>query len=188
MVAGGQAISDILAGIVPAERTVKVCLRGDLPEQVEEAKKRWLEAVVHDENHNEASTAAPIVAEIEALEAEAEAATVAFRLVAVGARAWRALVAAHEPAPDEEFIWDPVTFPPAALAATCADPVMTEDQAGELADHLSNGQWMKLWAGVFAANAGDDMVPKSAFGTVAPQSSGPRSTTADPEESPEGSL
>jgi hypothetical protein len=125
-----------------------------------------------------------VAAEIGGLRAEADTATVTFTVESVGSTAWRRLVAEYPPPVDdtEGWRWDYERFPPAALAASCVDPKMSEDQAIALAERLSDGQWAKLFSAVLAVNVGDD-IPKFALGIAGPPTSEPNSTTAAPEGS-----
>lgn len=178
-------IDDILAKAEPARRTVRVCIRGDLSGRIETLRERWAAAVQYDADRNAPATAPALWDEIAALEREAEAATVAFVVEAVGSTLWRRLVAEHPPPPDdlEGWRWNLETFPPAALAASAVEPAMTEEQAAALADKLSNGQWQKLFGAVLTVNIGDDLVGKFATATDDHPSSEPNSPTAPPEES-----
>lgn len=177
-------IKDVLSRVTPARREVAICLDGSITSRLEDAEERRLAAVLYDAEHNQPSTARPIAEEITSLAAEAKEATTIFTVQSIGAGAWRRLVAEHPPPPDDrgDWLYDPSTFTPAAVAASCVDPEMDEDQATELAERLSNGQWGKLMSAVYAVNVGDD-IPKFAPGTDGRRASEPSLTTAPPEES-----
>jgi hypothetical protein len=177
-------IEDVLSRTKPARRSVPICLDGSIAERVDGLERVWLDAVKYDREHNAPDTAPAIRDQIEALRAEADAATIEFTVEALGSTAWRRLVAEHPPPDDdlEGWRWDPVSFPPVAVAASCLDPKMSEDQAYALADRLSDGQWGKLFGAVLHVNVGDD-IPKFALGTDDPPTSEPRSTTAPHEGS-----
>jgi hypothetical protein len=178
-------IAEVLDKVTPAERTVDICVDGSIASRLDDTQQRWLAAVRWDGDHNAAPTAPAVAAEIEALRAEAAAATITFRVRAVGSTTWRKLIAEHPPPLDdlEGWRWDPETFPLAAVAASTFDPAMTEDQATELADRLSDGQWAKLFAAALTVNVGDDL-PKFEPGIGVPTTSVPSSITAVPEASP----
>lgn len=177
-------ITEILGQVVRAQRTVPICVRGDLVEKARELHEEYAAALLYDAEHNEPDTAPEVAARIEAAQAEADDATVTFTVGAVPSNVWRRLVAEHPPADDDldGWRWNLETFPPAALAAACLDPVMDEVQADALADALSDAQWEKLWTAVLAVNLADD-VPKFAGVTAGPVTSGPSSTTAGDSES-----
>lgn len=177
-------IDDVLARARPARRTVAICLDGSIAGRLEVLQEQWRAASGFDAEHNVNPTAPRISDEIAALAVEADRATVSFTIEALGATAWRRLVAEHPPPADDldGWRWDMETFPPAAVAASCIDPKMSEDQAVALAERLSDGQWNKLLGAVMAVNLGDD-IPKFASGTGAAPTSEPSWTTAPLEES-----
>jgi hypothetical protein len=177
-------IDDVLARTRPARRSVDICLDGSLRGRLEDLQARWRAAVDYDREHNEPDTAPAIAAQIAALRDEVDAATVTFTVEAIGAAPWRRLVAEHPPPTDdlEGWRWNLETFPPAAVAASCIDPKMSEDQAAELAERLSDAQWGKLFGAVLSVNVADD-IPLFAAGIDAPPTSEQNSTTAAPEES-----
>jgi hypothetical protein len=178
-------ITELLSKITKARRVVPVCIRGDLATRAEELRSAWHAQVEYDREHNEPPGAPLIFDELLAVEQEAEAATVEFVIQPISATAWRRLIAEHPPPPGdlEGWRWDLETFPPAALAACTVDPAMTEKQASELADTLTNGQFQKLWGAVVLANAGDDIVPKFASATGDRPTTEQSSATAPPEGS-----
>lgn len=177
-------IEEVLGRVVRAERTVEVCVRGDLAEKVRQLHDELAAAIMYDADHNEPPTSTEVHARIEEAKAEADAATVTFKVQAIPATEWRRLVSEHPPADDDldGWRWDLETFPPAALAAACVDPVMDEVQADRLAEALSNAQWEKLFGAVLAVNLADD-VPKFAGGIEGLLTSAPSSTTAPDTES-----
>ncbi len=177
-------IEDVLGQVVRAQRTVEVCVRGDLAEKVRQLHDELAAAIMYDADHNEPNTAPEVQARIEEAKAEAAAATVTFTVQAVPATEWRRLVMEHPPADDDldGWRWNVETFPPAALAAACSDPVMDELQADRLAEVLSNAQWEKLFGAVLAVNLADD-VPKFVDGIEGLRTSEPSSTTAPDTES-----
>lgn len=179
------SIADVLARTKPATRTVPICIDGTIAERLDEVRARHLDAVRESVGMAD-STISDVVAEVAALEAEADTATVTFTVTSIGSKAWRALSAEHPPAVDdvEGWRWNPETFPVAAVAAATVEPAMSEIEADQLAQTLSDGQWSKLFGAVLAVNVGDDLIPKSGLGTSETPSSEPSSTTAPPEESP----
>lgn len=176
-------IEDLLSMATAPRRTVAICVRGDLVIRAEDLRTRWQAAVDYDRDHNTPSTAPVLWDQLAEVEHEAKAATVDFTVQAISSTVWRRLVAEHPPPRDEGWLWDPETFPVAALAACCVEPAMTEDHAGELADKLSNGQWQKLFTAVMTVNVGDDLVPFFATATDDPPATEPNSTTAPATES-----
>lgn len=179
-------IDDVLNQTTPARREVRICLRGDIGGAIDVLKERWLEAVEYDREHNEPPTAPAIWDRIAGLEQQADEATVTFVVEALGASAYRRLVAEHPPDPDDldGWRWNAETFPIAIVAACTVEPAMDETQAAALAERLSNAQWSKLYTAAMAVNVGDDLVKKFATATAPRPTSEPSSTTAPSEESP----
>jgi hypothetical protein len=177
-------IADVLGKVAPAETVVAICVDGSIATRLEDLQQRLTEAHRFDLNHNQAATAPAVAAEIDALHAAARDATVEFRVRSIGASAWRRLVADYPPPADDvdDWRWHAELFPPAAVAACCVEPAMTEGQAQELADRLSNGAWTRLFGAVLNLNMRDD-VPKFETGTGALLTTDPSSTTAPREES-----
>lgn len=88
-----------------------------------------------------------------------------FELRALSFRQWADLLAAHPPTAAQQkdlpnADHNPDTFPPAVLAATCVEPVMTVEQAAELLDGLHPSQRDKLWMSALILSRGDIDRPK----------------------------
>lgn len=179
----GGTFADIKAKATRAERTVPLCVVGDLVLRHDEARARWMAAVDADTDSNEWPAAPARYDELAAVEAEILAASDEFRFTNLGSRAWRALIEQYPPPEDSYMRWDPNTFPVAAIAATCVEPEMTYGDVEELIDLISDGQFTKLWQAVLDLNIGDD-IPKFVTGTGATASSGPPSTTPPATASP----
>lgn len=167
-------IGDVIAGVKPAVRTVPICLDGTLAEQLEQLRAEWVDRAGSGQGLAPSPDVAAVIDRIRDLEAQADAATVEFAVRSIGAKAWRKLMAEHAP-PDDRLLdgwrFDPDTFPQAALAASCVEPAMTDDEADQLQVRLSSGQWEKLFRAVLECNAGDDLIPKFAPATVETPSS-----------------
>jgi hypothetical protein len=123
-----STIEEMLAEYRRPERTVVVTLDGPAMACLEELRRELAVAQLMDLQAEPGDEPlAPAIAEqIEETEAAAVASARRFHLRGLGARAYRDLIDAH---PKDGWRWDPVTFPPALLAATCIDPVVTAAQA-----------------------------------------------------------
>lgn len=93
------------------------------------------------------------------IEAEMAAAMIEFRFVSVGHRAWADLLRAHPPTKaqleaDRKLDHNPDTFVYAAMAASCADPVMTADDVRRLEESqmMDVRSWSEMWAACIRAN------------------------------------
>jgi hypothetical protein len=178
--------ADLLAMATAPTRTVRICVRGDLGEQIDGLRAEWRAVVADQDGIAPSDRARDLWDQLAELEAEADDATVEFTVRALSSKQWRRLVAEHPPPADnpEGWRWDLDTFVPAALAACIVEPwTLTVDQADELVDRMSNGQFEKLFGTVLAVNSGDDLIPKSVTGTGRTRGSGPSATTPAPEGS-----
>lgn len=109
---------------------------------------------------------------VRALEDTAADSAVTFVFEGLGRSRYDLLVAEH-PATDEQAAavpegqtlrWNPETFPPALLAASCVEPADIAGDVEEWAEihrDWSAGQNARLWGACLAANAGVNEAPKS---------------------------
>ncbi|MFF5186467.1 hypothetical protein ACFY30_22270 [Streptomyces sp. NPDC000345] len=139
-------IGDILKQATPRQRTVQVCVRGDLASEVErladelgKVSKEWEPASIADEHPGRR-----LAAELHKAQTAAKAAEVPFVLRFIGDRAYSDLLAAH-PSDDPAELFDEQTFPKALITAACADPVMTAEQADALFEVINRGEQKKLF-------------------------------------------
>lgn len=157
-------IKDILGEIKPPERVYQLCVRPDLRAEWEQAEAELarVNAEAADSLASTSSAAKAAARRVRDLEDQMAAATVPLRLRALPYRELRALYEAHPPREDkDETSWNGDTFPVALLAACAIDPTMTFEQADQLVDRLTNGQWEDLFGLCWAMNKSTDDVPKS---------------------------
>lgn len=134
-----------MAGARPAERTVSICLRGDLVAQLEDLERQAeLATKGRKAASKEDAGPAAIVAQIEALQEQMRESTEVFRLVALPPRQYRKLRAAHPPRRDDAGELDDHdlrlgfnrdTFPHALIEASTTSPELTGEQWLELLGH-----------------------------------------------------
>jgi hypothetical protein len=155
------------------ERTVPICLRGDLVAEHEELERQLKEANRRAADSLAGNGAGDLVDRIEALQEEMLAATVTFRVRALPKPAWRALLAAHpprhdvddKPNPDDaavgvnmETFWD-------AIARACLIEPLVDDESWALMagpdGKLTDRQIGQLADAAWAVNRGDVSVPFS---------------------------
>jgi hypothetical protein len=155
-------IDDILKQAKPRERTVPVCIRGDLASRVEQlaeelskVSKDWEPQDIADEHPGRR-----IAAELKAAREEAAAAEVPFTLRYIGDRAYSDLVAAH-PSENQNELFDDRTFPRALIVASCVDPVMDEKQAAALFEVINEGEIKKLFDAAWDVHNSADLGPFS---------------------------
>jgi hypothetical protein len=155
-------IEDILKRAKPRERTVQVCIRGDLAgeaerlaDEIARTSEDWEPADLTEEH-----PARALSAQLKTVRDQVRDAEVPFKLRYIGDRAYSDLVAAH-PSEKEEELFDSVTFPRALIAASCADPVMTEEQVNDLFEVINEGEIKKLFDAAWDVHHASDVVPFS---------------------------
>lgn len=155
-----------------AERTIALCLRGDLQARFEELDR---EREVADEARGDSlasgGRAREIAEQMEALRAQMRASTISVVLRALPRKKWQALCEQHPPRRDEdgnvlvedrasgvnnETFWDP------AIRACWVSPTLTPARMKRLLDEaLSNRQYDLLATLAYTVNNGDVDIPFS---------------------------
>ena len=182
-------IDDLIATAQPRTEVVRICARGDLVARHAEAVQALAETTRDDDSLAGSPDVRAAAGVVTAIEAEMEAATVSFTLASVSRKTWADLLAKYPPTKEQRRAGhdhDPVLFPPAAVAACCHEPKITEVQARQLAEVLSTGEFHKLWMTALGLNVTETPHPKLAAATELLQANEPSSTTPPPEASPEG--
>ncbi|MEU7384011.1 hypothetical protein ACIOC2_20390 [Streptomyces sp. NPDC088337] len=156
------SIEDILKQAKPRERTVPVCIRGDLAGEAERLADE-LSRVSEDWEPTDLTEQHPgrkIAAQLKKVREQVRKAEVPFTLRYIGDKAYSDLLAAH-PGEDDGKLFHSVTFPRALIVASCVDPVMTEKQAAELFEKLNQGEIDKLANAAWDVNTSADIAPFS---------------------------
>jgi hypothetical protein len=151
-----------------AERSVALCLRGDLTAQLQELERQLQEAEATRQASGALSGGArsrELAEQIEALRAQMLEHTLTLTLRAVPRRRWTALIAEHPPRAndelDQQLRVNVDTFFAVAVRECTVDPAMTTAQWDKLDEKLSDAQWHTLTAACWAINARDVEVPFS---------------------------
>ncbi len=159
------AFADIKAAAKLPERSVPVCLRGDLQSEYEDLERqhRVAEAAARGTLAGSTEDATAIKELMAALRDQMRESTHAFIFRALPRKKWRDLVAEHRPRDQDRakgLDYNQDTFPVAAIQACCIDPVMSVKEVEELCDEvLTQGQWDQLFLAVFLLNKDDIEVP-----------------------------
>lgn len=167
-----------------AERTLALCLRGDLQARFEELDRA---REVADETRGgslaSGTPAREIAEQMEALRVQMRAATITVVLRALPRKKWVALCEQHPPRRDEDgnlLVEDRATgvnndtFWEPAIRACWVSPVLKPAQMKRLLDEvLSNRQYDLLASTVFAVNNGDVDIPFSPAASRSLQTSSP---------------
>jgi hypothetical protein len=149
-------IEEILAGAKLPERTVPLCMRGDLQAEFEDLERKLAAAEAADDGTLAGNPLAREIAEqIEALRAQMSEHERTFRFRAKSAREYSDLIALHPPTDEQrqqgqDTNWD--SFPAALIAACAVDPTMTVEQAEKLCGAISYAQWDALFSAAYALN------------------------------------
>jgi hypothetical protein len=156
------SIEEILKQAKPRQRTVPVCIRGDLAGEVHQLTEE-LSRVSQDWQPVDLTDTHPgreIARKLAAAQEAARAAEQPFLLRYIGDKAYSDLLAAH-PSEDDKQLFDERTFPRALIVASCADPVMTPEQAEELFEVINEGEIQKLFDAAWEVHNGTDLAPFS---------------------------
>ena len=148
-----------------------------------DAEAALAQAITEDSRTNREPQAIACAERVREIEDRIEDAKTAFRFVAIGRRKWADLVALHPPSKDDlkrdaRADINSATFPIAAVAASCADPKMSEDEARRLEMALNDTQWQRLWSDCLEVNLGGLATPKSHLAGSILRASEPSATTA----------
>jgi hypothetical protein len=182
-------IEDYISEAKKPQRTVTLCLRGDLQQAWEELQRQLRAAQDADGGTlSGPDDARELVGRMDTIAEEMRVHERAFRFRGLGHPEYRALIEAHrvpeeDATPGNEGInWD--TFPAALIAACCVDPPMTVAQAERLCAAVTDGQWDALFEGARAVNRSLVNVPPTLSGFGATQGTGPNSKPPAPGGSP----
>jgi len=135
------AYTDRLKGAKLPERSVPVCLRGDLVAEWEQAERDLERAQKQPDHSKEGVGVGALVERIEALQAEMSEHTEKFRLRALPRHKFRKLVIAHPPRKDgdeeirredNQLGLNRETFFPELIKASVVEPELDEDDWREL--------------------------------------------------------
>lgn len=159
-------ITEALAGAKLPEKTVAVCLRGDLQAEFDQLEK-LLTAAQQDRSDSldAGGRIRELAAQIKEIEQEMADHTVTFRMRAVPRRRWTVLVAEHPPRDDNQL--DRVlgvneeTFTSVLIRECAVDPQLSAEQWDRLDEALTEFQWQKLFNVAWSLNARDVDVPFS---------------------------
>jgi hypothetical protein len=171
-------IADLLGQIRPPEKTVSICLAGDLAAEFEDLERDLALAQEQPADGTLAGGANPLATEIAqqimALRERMREFTQVFRFRGLPRKAYSDLVAQYPPTDEQVAKGDGVdveAFSAGLVSACCISHSMTEEEAGQLADALTQAQWSALVEAAHAVNAQALDVPFSYRASAQLQSS-----------------
>lgn len=162
--------AELIDGLQRPERTVQICMRGDLSAAHEDLIRELAEAQqVHTGSLAGNPRARELAEEIAALEARMRESTIEFRLQALPRRDWAAMVAAHPPRRGDDGLVLPSdaqginadSFVEAIVHACVFEPKLTPEQWAKLDAGLTEAQYAMLSDAAWAVNRKDVDVPFS---------------------------
>ena len=144
----------LLAAAKLPERTVPICLRGDLVAEFEDLERQLNEALRVPSNSAEGDGSGPIAERMEELREEMRQHTYQFRLRAMKRPRWHAFCAEHPPRKGDDGEILPIdrvrlvnieTFFPALVRESVVDPTLDESEWALLLDEaLTDHQFGEL--------------------------------------------
>lgn len=162
-----SSIADLRAKVRRPEKSVPLCLAGDLQAQFEELE-RDLDAARNKPSSGTLAGGNPEATEIaqliQALEAEMREHIETFRFRGLTRREYKDLVAEHPPSAEDEEKGNDVdweTFGVGLIAACCVSHPMAFAEAGELVDILTAAQFGTLFQAAQSVNIHGVDIPKS---------------------------
>jgi hypothetical protein len=159
-------VEEILAKARPSERTVSVCVRGDLNARFEDLERQLKDARESERGEvalGESGRARAIAEEMETVRAEMRDAQVTFRLRAMPPKQWVELRAAHM---DDGGRLNVQTLGPPLVAASLYSPKVTAAQLDSLLEVLTGGQYDELVSAAIVVNQGTVDVPFSQLASL----------------------
>jgi hypothetical protein len=181
-------IGDVIARAKLPEKTLSLCLRGDLQAEWEDLE-RQLKAE-QDGTDDDSLAGSPKVRELAdrmgELGKEMAASEVVFRFRGLPAKKYSDLLLKNKAPEGEETAeglnWS--TWPTALIAAAATDPVMTYEQVEELSQVVTARQWDDLYMAAVSTNTEKISVPFSYAASAIRANTGPSSKQPAPSVSP----
>lgn len=183
------------------ERSIELCLRGDLSAEYDALERRLAEVTKRDATSFAGSGETPgIIARMDEIQTQMSGAMVTFRLRALGTLASATLMAEHPPRDgnvgDQSLGYNPETFYDARIVACCYElaqgdetlSVIEADDWERMLRALSLKQYDDLFGTAWMLDHADFAVPTSRLASLISQRTGETSNLHGAGESvPEGS-
>jgi hypothetical protein len=142
------ALADLLNDAALPEKTVEICLRGDLVAEVEDLERELRDVRTSIETMADRGRARQLAEQIEKAREAMRQASVVFRFRGLNRRAWSALVVGNPPRKDVEgdraLGYNPEMFFPALIRACLIEPSLDDEQWEQLDALLSSAQYDAL--------------------------------------------
>lgn len=179
-------IDEVIASAKLPEKTISLCLRGDLQAEWEDLERQLRAEEEADDDAVLAGNAEArgLAEQMEKLAATMREREVVFRFRGLSAKAYSDLMVRHRAPEDKRdeavdgLDWD--TYPTALIAACAVEPRMTLAQAEQLNDKVSHRQWDDLFATALACNRSQVSVPFSLSASAIRAATAPSSKQPEP--------
>lgn len=169
-----QDFTSILAQARMPERTVELCLRGDLQAQFEDLERALAKAQQSPGDKLTDTGPRAIAQQIEDLRAEMSEATLVVTMRAMPRRQWAELVAAHPAPKGSDLAFNADSLAPALVRMSIVDPVLSDEQWEQLDAVLTDAQFDELALTANALNRRPVDVPFSLAASRTLRNSEPR--------------
>jgi hypothetical protein len=141
-----EDFAELLAEATLPERTVRLCLRGDLTGALEQAERELAQALATPQTGLSDDRGIPELRDrVEDLTAQVQAKSREFKLRGINARVWSDLIVKNPPREDvagDRFLgYNPDSLFDELVELCLVTPELTGEQVRQLAEHLSAGQW-----------------------------------------------
>lgn len=152
-------IEDIIGEAQLPQRTVTICVRGDLVARWEELHEQWRTAPDKAESLASAGPKAALAAQLRELQEEMAAASRIFVFQALPPADYSALISQHPPKTGTQGRFNAESLRGPLVSACAVNPTMTLDQVARLFAKLSEGQARELGDAAYLANEGGVDIP-----------------------------
>jgi hypothetical protein len=172
----------LLAAAKLPEKTVPICLRGDLAAEHEATERELQRAEKRDSNSLAGSGVGDLIDRLDTLEAQMAESQYIFRLRALPRPEFRAIVGAHPPRRDpgtndivdaDRFLLvNAETFFEALIRRCLVDPILTDDEWLRTVSTLTDRQYDQLGSAAWDINRAEVDIPFSLAASRLRQGSG----------------
>lgn len=167
---GKPDVTTILAGAKRAERTVELCLRGDLVAEVEDLERQLRDSSTAAERLTGNVEGRKVAQRIEALREQMLDHTIVIRLRAMSRREFQQFIVDHGPrdgnADDQAAGINTETYFDDLIKACTVEPVLTDEQWDGLFDAVNTRQWNDLRTAASNLNTERVSIPFSAAASL----------------------
>lgn len=167
-----------------------IVTKSGLVEELDRLSDELKAAKRQDDSLNRIPEAPKIQARIDEIREEMQESAREFRFKEIPRHLYESLIGECPPRQEDKeagSMWHAEKFPPLLIAAAAEEPKLTREDAHKLWKGLPFGEARRLWITALAPQGKVGSVPLASSGIGQTPTTGMKSDTADPEESPEAS-